>query len=80
MHVTAITLAATESIAITVQDSVTSSAGSWSDLVTFDTITSANATHQRKTVTGNVDQYVRAEWDHTGASDSITFTINFEQI
>lgn len=84
LHVTSITLAATDSIAVTVQDSATCSAGSWSDLITFTNITCDAMTHrsQRQTTsTGNIDQYVRAEWDHTGGgASSITFTINFEQL
>jgi hypothetical protein len=83
LHATAVSLASTERIAITVQDSATCSAGSWTDLVTFDAITCSSPTHQRKTVTGNVDQYVRAEWARASTEytfSSVTFTIAFEQI
>lgn len=83
LHATAVSLTATGRFPITVQDSATCTAGSWSDLVTFDAITCSTPTHQRKTVTGNVDQYVRSEWDRettTNSAHSVTFTISFEQI
>lgn len=83
LHATAVTLTATGRFTPTVQDSATCSAGSWTDLVTFDAITSSNPTHQRKAVTGNVDQYVRTEWDRettTNSLHSVTFTITFEQL
>lgn len=81
LHATAVTLTATGQMPIAVQDSATSSAGSWSDLIAFDAITSSAGVHQRKTVAGNVDQYVRTEWNRettTNSAHSVTFTVTFE--
>lgn len=46
----------------------------WADLITFSTVT--GLTHQRATVTGAVDQYVRATVDVTGTG-SVTYTVAF---
>lgn len=83
MHVTAITLPATAQVAITVQDSATCTAGSWSDLVAFTAITCSTATSERVAVAGNVDQYVRSEWAFTGltcAIETATFHVNFQPL
>lgn len=83
LHVTAITLASTESLVVAVQDSATSTAGSWTDLIAFTAITCSEPTAERKTVTGNVDQYVRSEWEFLTSSDNAntaTFTVAFQQL
>jgi hypothetical protein len=82
LHITAIQgLPATGFLALTVQDSPTCTAGSWADLVTFTNITSNTVKAERATATGNVDQYVRGEWDFNAATTAIvTFVITFDQI
>jgi hypothetical protein len=82
VHVTSISLASTESIAIAVQDSATSTPGSWTDLIAFTAITCSVATSEKATATGNVDQYVRSEWEYLtcdAASNTVTFAISFER-
>jgi hypothetical protein len=76
-------LPATAQLVVTVQDSATSSAGSWTDLISFTAITCSTAKSERATVSGNVDQYVRAEWSFTGVTcsiDTATFNVNFQQL
>lgn len=81
LHVTDITLPATGSVVIAVQDSATSTPGSWSDLIAFTAITCSTATSERKTVTANIDQYVRSEWAFTAVTTgSVTFHVNFQAL
>ena len=83
LHVTALTIPATGRLPIAVQDSPTCSPGTWAALISFDNITSAGGKHQRKTVTGNVDQYVRSQWTRattTNGAFSATFTIAFKGV
>lgn len=79
MHATALSLPATESLTLTIQDSPTSSPGTWADLITFTALSSDTVKAERKTVSGNVDRYVRAQWTGPSASWSGTFAITFEQ-
>lgn len=80
LHLTDISMPATGSLAVAIQDSPTSSPGTWADLVAFTAVTSSTETSERKTVSGNVDQYVRAEWDFTAVTTgSATFAVTFEQ-
>lgn len=70
LHVTAYT--GFTNVVFKVQHSTDNS--SWSDLITFTTVTAT--TWERKTVTGTVNRYVRAFWDVTG-SGSATFAMAF---
>lgn len=70
LHVTA--FSGLTSISIRVQHSADNS--SWSDLVTFTSVTAT--TWERKTVTGTVNRYIRAWWDVTGTG-SCTFALAF---
>lgn len=70
LHVTAYT--GFTSVLFKVQHSTDNS--SWSDLISFTSVTAA--TWERKTVTGTVNRYVRAFWDVTG-SGSATFAMAF---
>lgn len=84
LHLTDVSVPATGSLAVAIQDSPTSSPGSWADLVAFTAVTSSTATSERKTVTGNVDQYVRAEWAFASVTsgaiaESATFAVTFER-
>jgi hypothetical protein len=78
LHVTNIALPATGQLVVSVQDSATSTPGSWSDLINFTTITCSVATSERKTVAGNIDQYTRAEWAFTAVTTgNATFHVSF---
>ena len=82
LHVTAITLPATCQLIVSVQDCATTD-GVWADLTNFTTISCSVAMSDRQTVAGNVDRYVRAEWDFTTPSCDIetgTFHVNFQQL
>lgn len=70
LHATAYT--GLTSIVVKIQHSTDNS--SWSDLITFATVTAT--TWERKTVTGTANRYVRAWWDVTG-SGSCTFAVAF---
>ncbi len=82
LHITAISgMPATGFLVVNVQDSPTCTAGTWADLVTFTTVSSNTVTSQRATVSGNVDQYVRGEWDFTAVTTgSVTFVVTFDQL
>jgi len=81
LHLTAVSMPATGSLVVAIQNSPTCSPGTWADLIAFTSITSSTSgASQRSTVTGNVDQYVRAEWDFTAVTTgSATFAVTFEQ-
>jgi hypothetical protein len=70
LHVTA--LSGLTSMQVAIQDSADDAV--WADLIAFTASTAAE--HQRLTVSGTVDQYVRAEWDATGTG-SCTFAVAF---
>lgn len=59
-------------IIVKVQSSTDNS--SWSDFITFTTLTAVGS--ERKTTTGTVPRYIRCLWDVTGTG-SATFTVAF---
>lgn len=75
LHLTDATAVGGDTIDITVQHSANGS--TWADLITFTQVTTA-ATQERKTVTGTVNRYTRANWTKGGAgSPSYTFAVAF---
>ncbi|ASU81505.1 hypothetical protein CDO52_00735 [Nocardiopsis gilva YIM 90087] len=74
LHVTAAS-GASPSLTAKVQDSADNV--TFVDLITFDAATAADS--QSKTVTGTVDQYVRADWTISGTTPSFTFNVAFSR-
>lgn len=71
LHVTA--KSGTISLVVKVQHS--SDGSTWADLITFSTVTAANAS-ERVTATGTVNRYLRALWTLSGSSPNATFHLS----
>lgn len=71
LHVTA--KSGTISLVVKVQHS--SDGSTWADLITFSTVTAANAS-ERVAVTGTVNRYIRALWTLSGSSPNATFHLS----
>lgn len=72
LHVTA--NAQSDNTVVKVQHSADNS--SWSDLITFSTVATTVKTAERKTVSGTVNQYVRAT-STTSGTGAVVYTVSF---
>jgi len=62
-----------DSVVVTIQDSPDNS--NWSDLITFTSKSAIGAERKIVSLPDTVDRYIRAEWDVTGSSVSITIAV-----
>lgn len=73
LHVTANTQTSTT----TVKVQHSSDNSTWVDLITFTTTTASTTTSERKTATGTVNRYVRAQAISAGATGALTYSLTF---
>jgi phosphate-selective porin len=76
LHVTAVSGTATPTVTVKIQhssDSTNGVDGAWVDLATFAAATAKGS--QYVSVTGTVNDYVRAQWTITGTTPSLSFHV-----